>query len=176
MSLDLSATHFELFGLPPRFDLDLDALDRAYRAIQTEIHPDRFAEAGDAAQRQAVQWAAHANAAYATLKRPFERACYLLQGQGIDPLDPRDTRLPHDFLVKQMAWRETLAEAVAAHDAAALDRLEAETRAEARAALTELAALIDERQDYPGAAGAVRKYRFLEKFLADLGEAHEQID
>jgi len=176
VSLDFSATYFELFGLPPRFGLDVEALDQAYRALQTEIHPDRFAEAGDAAQRQAVQWAAHANAAYTTLKRPFERACYLLQRQGIDPLDPRNTRMPQDFLVKQMIWREALAEAVAARDGAALDRLERDTRAEARTALDELATLIDERRDYPGAAEAVRKYRFLEKFLADIGEAYEHID
>ena len=38
-----NANHFELFGLPATFAIDSDALDDAYRALQTEVHPDRFA-------------------------------------------------------------------------------------------------------------------------------------
>jgi hypothetical protein len=36
--------------------------------------------------------------------------------------------------------------------------------------------LLDERHDYPGAAEALRQYRFLEKFLADIGDAYEEIE
>jgi molecular chaperone HscB len=46
--IDFSRNHFELFGLPPRYRIDDDALDAAYRKLQTEVHPDRFAGAGDA--------------------------------------------------------------------------------------------------------------------------------
>ena len=45
--IDFSRNHFELFGLPERFRFDADALDRAYRELQGDVHPDRFAAASD---------------------------------------------------------------------------------------------------------------------------------
>jgi len=174
--LDFSRNHFELFGLKPGFRVDAETLDKAYRELQTEIHPDRFAHAGEADQRLAVQWATRANEAYKTLKSPFERARYLLELQGIHALDAKNTSMPPAFLMQQMEWREALAEAVAAKDYDALQRLEQDTRGEARRLLSEIAALLDERQDYPGASEALRKYRFMEKFLADIGAAYDDME
>jgi molecular chaperone HscB len=173
--LDFSKNHFELFGLQPRFGIDADTLDRAYRDLQTEIHPDRFAHAGEAEQRLAVQWATRANEAYKTLKDPFERAKYLLELCGIHAMDARNTTMPAAFLMQQMAWRESLAEALAAKDNDALQRLEQDTRNQARQLMAEMAILLDERQDYPAATEALRKYRFLDKFLADIDDAYEEI-
>ena len=174
--LDFSKSHFELFGLAPAFGLDAEVLDKAYRELQTEIHPDRFAHAGEADQRLAVQWAARANEAYKTLKSPFERARYLLELQGIHAMDAKNTSMPADFLMQQMEWRETLAEAVAAKDFDALQRLEQDTRQAAKAMLAEIAVLLDQRRDYPQAAEALRKYRFLEKFQADITDAFEDVE
>jgi molecular chaperone HscB len=173
--LDFTKNHFELFGLQPAFAIDSAALDQAYRDLQSEIHPDRFAHAGEADQRLAVQWAARANEAYKTLKSPFERARYLLELQGIHALDAKNTRMPPAFLMQQMEWREELAKAVAGKDSAALEGLEKATRAAAQGLLAEIADLLDARKDYPAAAEAVRKYRFLEKFLADIHDAFEEI-
>jgi molecular chaperone HscB len=174
--MDFSLDYFELFGLAPGFAIDPATLDSAYRERQAETHPDRFAHAGEAEQRRAAQWSSHVNEAYRTLKSPFERARYLLERQGIDALDPANTRMRHDFLMHQMAWREALAEAVAGADTGALDRLEADTRAEARQAIAALGELIDQRRDYAAAAEALREYRFMEKFLADIGNAYEDIE
>ena len=52
--IDFSRNHFQLFGLSTRYRVDLDALDVAYRKLQTEVHPDRFASAGDAERRIAL--------------------------------------------------------------------------------------------------------------------------
>jgi len=174
--MDFNRDYFELFGLTPAFAVDASALDAAYRDLQAESHPDRFAHAGDAEQRRAAQWSSHINEAYRTLKSPFERARYLLQGQGIDPLDPNNTRMPPAFLMRQMEWREALADAVAKSDIGALDKLEADTRAEAARALAGIGELLDAHQDYPAAAEALRQYRFLEKFLADIGDAYEELE
>lgn len=174
--MDFSRDYFEVFGLTPAFVLDIEALDKAYRDLQAETHPDRFAHAGDTDQRRAAQWSSHVNEAYRTLKNPFDRARYLLQRQGIDVLDPSNTRLPVEFLTRQMEWREALAEAVATHDIDALGRLEAATRAEAAQAIEGLEVLLDARRDHAAAAEALRQYRFLEKFLADIGDAYEDID
>jgi molecular chaperone HscB len=174
--MDFTRDYFELFGLTPAFAVDAGALDAAYRDLQAEAHPDRYAHAGDAEQRRAAQWSSHINEAYRTLKSPFERARYLLGRQGIDALDPNNTRMPPEFLMRQMAWREALAEAVATSDIGALGRIEADTRAEATRALAAIGELIDARQDYPAAAEALRQYRFMEKFLADVGDAYEDIE
>ena len=56
--LDFSRNHFDLFGLPMRYGVDPAALDAAYRALQTEVHPDRFAGAIEADERLALQAAA----------------------------------------------------------------------------------------------------------------------
>jgi molecular chaperone HscB len=173
---DFNQDHFRLFGLTPAFAIDAEALDRAYRDLQTEIHPDRFAHAGEADQRLAVQWATRANEAYQALKHPFARACYLLKLQGIDAMAPGNTAMALPFLEQQMEWREALADAVEQADFDALDRLETRTKAEASRLMAEAAELIDGRQDYAAATEVLRQYRFLEKFLADIGDAYEDIE
>ena len=172
---DFSRNHFELFGLPVAFALDAERLEQAYRDLQAEIHPDRFAHAGEAERRLAVQWATRVNEAYKTLKSPFERARYLLEINGIHVLDAKNTAMPAEFLMQQMEWREALADAASAGDHAALQDLERQTRAESARLLAQIGALLDNAADYPQAAEAVRKYRFLEKFLADIDHTYEEI-
>ncbi len=174
--LDFNRNHFELFGLPPAFALSRESLEHAYRDIQAEIHPDRFAHAGEAEQRLAMQWTARVNEAYQTLRQPFERARYLLELQGIDAMDARNTAMPADFLVQQMAWRERLEEARAAKDLMALQRMEAEARTQAGQLERQLAELLDERHDYTQAAEVLRKYRFLDKLLLEIDAAYEQLE
>jgi molecular chaperone HscB len=174
--MDFSQDHFSLLSLQPAFKLDLAALDKAYHELQTEFHPDRFAHAGDAEQRLAVQWSTRINEAYQTLKSPFARAKYLLEMQGIQAMDANNTAMPAVFLMQQMEWRESLMVAVAASDFDGLQRLEKDTRFEADQLLAELGVELDEQRNYPAAAETLRKYRFLEKFLADINNAYEDIE
>lgn len=174
--LDFNRNHFELFGLKPGFTIDAGALEQAYRSIQSEVHPDRFAHAGEAEKRLSMQWTARVNEAYATLRKPFERARYLLELQGIEAMDPNNTRMPSDFLMQQMEWREALASAQAGKDFAGLQRLEKDMRAVADGLQSELAALLDQRHDYAQAAEVLRKYRFMEKLLAEIDAAYEEIE
>src|SRR4030095_13534047 len=83
-------------------------------ALQGEVHPDRFATEGAAAQRVAMQWAVRVNEAYRRLKDPLARATYLceLAGHRLDPHD--NSAMPAAFLVRQMEWHETLADASSA--------------------------------------------------------------
>ena len=57
--MKLASDDFELFGVPRRFEQDRAVLDTRWRALQAEVHPDRYAAQGQAAQRLAMQWAAH---------------------------------------------------------------------------------------------------------------------
>ena len=100
--------HFELFQLPARFDVDMDALDAAYREVQGRVHPDRFVNASDAEKRVAMQWATRANEAYQTLKNPMLRARYLCELNGVDLQTESNTAMPMDFLMEQMEDRKSV--------------------------------------------------------------------
>src|SRR6266568_9105661 len=104
--MNLNDNFFELFELPVVFRLDSAALDRAYRDLQTRVHPDKFAHLGDDERRLSMQWATQANEAYRTLRRPLARAQYLLHLRGIDLKAESNTAMPPDFLMEQMEWRE----------------------------------------------------------------------
>ena len=165
--------HFELFGLTPAFALETESLERSYREIQSQIHPDRYAHAGDAERRASMQWATRVNEAYRTLKSPVQRAKYLLEMNGVDVQFETNTQMPADFLLRQLEWREALAEA---KEAGALDRLHDEVRQETRTLEHGLADLIDARRDFAAAAGQVRKLMFLHKLAEEIERAYEEIE
>ena len=164
--IDFTRNHFELLGFRPEFRVDTDALDRAYRELQRSVHPDRFANAGDAQKRLALQASARANEAYGTLRDPVARAEYLLSLRGIDANAETDTRLPVAFLARQLERREAADDAQHAGDDAALATLIDDTRREADAVAGEVARLLDAHD--PVAAMRVREWRFLVKLAGDL--------
>lgn len=176
MSLDFSKNHFELFELPVTFAIDAERLDQAYRAIQSEIHPDKFADAGDAEQRLSMQWSTRINEAYQTLRKPFERARYLLQLHGVDAMDAKNTSMPADFLMQQMEWREALMDAVENRDMAALQGLEKELKLHAQGLHSQLASLLDEQKDFAAAGNVLRKVRFMDKLLEEIDVAYDDIE
>ena len=167
--------HFELFGLPARFDVDLAALDAAYREVQGRVHPDRFVNATSAEQRVAMQWATRANEAYQTLKNPQKRAQYLCELNGVDLQTESNTAMPMAFLMQQMEWREELGDARAAKDADALDALDKGVRMERKAMLERVGKQLD-AGDFQQAAEGVRALMFLDKFGDEVQYAFEAIE
>jgi molecular chaperone HscB len=75
-------THFERLGLPKRFALDVQEVERNYLSRSRESHPDFHRMASSADQRASLEQSAALNDAYATLREPFRRAEYLLQLEG----------------------------------------------------------------------------------------------
>ena len=170
--IDFSRNHFELFGLPARFRFDHDMLDRAYRELQSAVHPDRFAAAGESERRQALQSSARVNEAYQALKDPVARAQYLLSLQGVDALAETDTSLPLDFLECQLERREAAETAMTAGDAPALESILAGVRAEAAALEQHVAAILDggvaSGAECEAARVPVREMKFLGKLAGDI--------
>ena len=166
--IDFGRNHFELFDLPARYVVDADALDRAYRALQQSVHPDRHAAGDDTARRLAMQASARVNEAYRTLGDPVERARYLLALQGTDPLAGSNTALDVDFLERQLDRRERASLAADAHDESALEVLLDEVRGEAVATESMLAKLLDTDRRFAEARGRVRELRFLSKLAEDV--------
>ena len=164
---------FVLFGLPERQALDRDRLDERRRALQAEVHPDRFAAEGAAAQRVAMQWAVRVNEAHARLKDPLKRAAYLCELRGV-PIDAeRNTAMPAAFLVRQMQWREALDEAA---DLSAVEALDEEVTRDERAGLSRLTHLLDLAGDTAAAAAEVRALMFVARFRDDIAHRLEALD
>ncbi|GAP35563.1 Fe-S protein assembly co-chaperone HscB [Piscinibacter sakaiensis] len=162
----IDSDDFELLGVPRRFAQDRAQLDERWRRLQAQVHPDRHVTAGAAAQRVAMQWAVRVDEAYRRLRDPLRRAAYLCELQGV-PIDAeRNTAMPSEFLVRQMAWREALDEA--GRDAAAVARLADEVASHQRAAFERLAHTLDEQGDAAGAAAQVRALMFVERFADDV--------
>ena len=100
----MTQNYFELFNLPEKFQIDLEILQENYRAIQKEIHPDRFATSSENEKVQSMIKSTQANDAYQTLKSPIKRAKYILSlHKSVEKIT-----LPPDFLMQQMEWEEHL--------------------------------------------------------------------
>lgn len=175
-SFDFQKNHFQLFGLAQSYQLDSSQLERQYRELQTLVHPDKYAHLPDMEQRVAMQRATLVNEAYQTLRSPLRRARYLLTLHGVDTQEETNTAMPVDFLMAQLEWREAVAEAQQARDGAALGELETRLHRETAELEALLAVKIDSEQDYPAAAGLVRKLRFMEKLAEEIHAAYDAID
>jgi molecular chaperone HscB len=174
--IDFSQDYFALFGLPARYRFDPAALDAAYRKLQTEVHPDRFASAGDDERRLALQSSSRVNEAYRALKSPVERASYLLSLRGVDALSETDTALPPEFLEQQMELRESMADAVAGCDVDALTALRKKIEAEADALERTLAEQLDLATTPADARMNLRQLKFLSKVAEDISAAIAELD
>lgn len=173
--LNFAADHFTLFGLPRKQGLDLESLENCFRRVQSQVHPDRHAHAGDADKRLAMQWATRINEAFQTLKAPGRRARYLLQLLGHDPQIESNTAMPAEFLVSQMELREAVMEARSAADETALESVRGRLLNEISMEYQRLAELIDVARDYVNASNLVRQLMFQEKLLNEIDDALEAV-
>jgi len=176
--MQLDSNDFELFGLEPRFEQDRAAIDARWRALQTEVHPDRFAAQGAAAQRVAMQWAVRVNEAYQHLKDPLRRATLLCEMRGAPVNAESNTRMPTAFLMQQMEWREALDDA---RTLSAVEALAAQVAAHRREALVALGATLDAPDGEVGqaaeqAAEQVRALMFVERFAQDVDARLEALE
>jgi molecular chaperone HscB len=161
-------THFELFGLEPVFDLPQAELDDRFRRYQAAVHPDRHAGGSDTQRRLALQFAANGNEAYRILSDATSRGAYLCELHGA-PIDAeRNTAMPADFLMQQMAWREAIDEVRGLDGDVAASGLGARLGAERDLTLARLKDLIDGERDFPQAAMQVRRLMFYDKLQSEL--------
>jgi len=161
----LTDNDFQLFGLPEKQAQVRADIDARWKALQAEVHPDRFAAEGAAAQRVAMQWAMRVNEAYQRLRDPLARAGYLCELRGAPVQAENNTQMPAAFLMQQMQWRESLDEAATEAALAALDDDAAQAEG---AALAEVQRLLDDAGDAPAAASRVRALMFIQRFRADI--------
>lgn len=77
-------THFEIFSLPRRLQIDTAALEKSFYKLSRQFHPDRFASRPAAEQVAATENSSHLNDAYRALRDPIRRTEYLLELEGVE--------------------------------------------------------------------------------------------
>ena len=171
--MNLQSSDFELFDIPARFAQERTTLDARWKALQREAHPDKFSNQGAAAQRVAMQWSVRINEAYQRLKDPLRRAAYLCELNGAPVNAENNTAMPADFLMQQMAWRESLDDAGSPTE---LDQINFEVASARRQALQKCEQLLDVAQNYAQAVQQVRALMFIERFANDIEDRLEAGD
>ncbi|HEY2860309.1 MAG TPA: Fe-S protein assembly co-chaperone HscB [Terracidiphilus sp.] len=91
--------YFFVFGLEPRLNIDLAALEREFHGFSRKLHPDRFARASESEKEWSLADTALLNDAYRTLKDPIRRTEYLLKlyGAEIGEEFAGKNRRPHEM-------------------------------------------------------------------------------
>lgn len=176
MQFDFSRNHFELFDLRPQFELDIATLEAAYRQLQAQVHPDKFAHLSEAEKRASMQWSTRVNEAYQTLKSPLNRAVYILQLNGINALSETNTQLAPAFLMQQIEWREAIQDARDGSDLSALQQIEREIAAQTKVWREQLLAQLDQQRDLVAATNTVRQLKFVDKIMSEIDDAYSVLD
>lgn len=176
MKFDLQLDFFSLLGLPKGFKIDATSLEQSYRALQSQVHPDKFSHLSETERRLSMQWATRVNEAYQTLLSPLNRARYLLSLQGVDTQEESNTAMPVDFLMQQMDSREALGHAKQEKNFDALDELERQMKLMKQDLERELEHKLDNEHEFAAASGIVRKLKFVEKFEEEIGSAFDELD
>jgi molecular chaperone HscB len=147
----LGADHFQVLGLPRRFEIDVKAAEGRFRALSREVHPDRFATADPRARKFALQRTVQLNEAWKTVKDPVRRAEYLLSLEGWEvgaesgasrPASGGTRErlpVPPALLGEVLELREELAEARADGDDARVQKLARDVRQRADEAMAQVA-------------------------------------
>ena len=175
--METAATnYFELFGLQPRFSIDLATLESEFRRLQGELHPDRHVSNSEMQRRIALQLSTTVNDAYRTLRHPSSRAQCLIDIETQPKIKQSGATVSPAFLMAQMEWREAIESACAAQDVLELEALARRLRNEMTMQEQDLADALDTRGDLQGAAMQVNELRFYERLRAEIDDALDQLD
>jgi len=75
--------YFAFFGLPPKLNVDVAALEKDFYELSRRLHPDLNARGGSQEQEWSMEQSSLLNDAYRTLRDPIKRTQYLLKLEGV---------------------------------------------------------------------------------------------
>jgi len=76
--------YFSFFGLPPKLNVDVTALEKSFYELSRKLHPDLNARAGSQEQEWSLEQSSLLNDAYRTMRDPIKRTEYLLHLEGVE--------------------------------------------------------------------------------------------
>ncbi len=171
---------FELFGLKVQFEINGADLTARYRALQSQIHPDKYTNAAEKERLLSVHKAALVNEAYQVLKTPLPRAKYMLSLHGILLDEQQSTTLmAPDFLMEQMELREALSEIQHADSPIKLlDDIFSKIESKKNQLISDIALKLskESKKEYEAAADKVRQLQFFIKLQEEARQIESQLD
>jgi molecular chaperone HscB len=166
---------FSLLGLAREYAIDVAELDRRFRELSRQLHPDRYARAEPRERRLSLERATRLNDAYRYLKDWRLRAAYLLKLAGADPFVEARSYADPEFLEEQLEWREGLAIAIVDGDAERLLRIAEDARERLRLLEEDVARRFADEgwfSDRPAdIARRLSRARYYENIIADAERA-----
>jgi molecular chaperone HscB len=106
--------YFAFLGIPRRLNLDVSELERRFRSLSRQFHPDYFYNASPAERRASLERSSYLNDAYRTLHNPIARVEYLLGLEGFAPRQAETgdgtPKVPAELLEEVFALNEELDE------------------------------------------------------------------
>ena len=112
LSLGRHGDYFAFFGLPRKLAIDPADLERRFRDLSRQFHPDYFYNATPAERRASLERSSYLNDAYRALKNPVSRIDYLLEIEGMAAKGPQEASkaVPPALLEEVFALNEELDE------------------------------------------------------------------
>jgi len=112
LALGRHGDYFSFMGLPRRLGVDLRELERRFRDLSRQFHPDFFYNAPPAERLASLERSSYLNDAYRTLKNPSARIEHLLALEGLPPAtsDEGGVKVPPALLEEVFALNEELDE------------------------------------------------------------------
>ena len=112
LSLGRQGDYFAFLGLPRKLRVDPADLERRFRELSRQFHPDYFYNAAPAERRASLERSSYLNDAYRTLRNPIARVDYLLSVEGMAPRTAQEaaTQVPPALLEEVFDLNEELDE------------------------------------------------------------------
>ena len=113
LALGRHGDYFAFFGLPRRLKVNAADLERRFRELSRQFHPDYFYNAPPAERLASLERSSYLNDAYRVLRNPVARLEYLLGLEGLAPTrsdEARTAKVPPSLLEEVFALNEELDE------------------------------------------------------------------
>ena len=115
LALGRYGDYFSFFGLPRRLGIEAADLERRFRDLSRQFHPDYFYNAPPAERLASLERSSYLNDAYRVLRNPVSRIEHLLAIEGVpaaksDEADAGSARVPPALLEEVFALNEELDE------------------------------------------------------------------
>jgi molecular chaperone HscB len=111
LTLGRHGDFFSFLGLPRKLTIGASELEKNFRLLSRQFHPDYFYNASVAERRASLERSSYLNDAYRTLRQPISRIAYLLELEGLGATSAERggaTQVPPALLEEVFALNEEL--------------------------------------------------------------------
>jgi molecular chaperone HscB len=112
LALGRHGDYFSFLGLPRRLTIDQTQLERRFRDLSRQFHPDYFYNASPTERLASLERSSYLNDAYRALRNPISRIEHLLAIEGLPSAKSEDgtAKVPAGLLEEVFALNEELDE------------------------------------------------------------------